>query len=473
MLINKNYLTILGIFILALIVQNISFHKTPIHPKHDDEIAVIETAYNIYKEEYNPGFFRYPAGHMNILAFLFKVSSLLIDEITIKDAYRISWYVSNIIIAFIPIMVFIVCYLLGNYIIALVGGSLAIFSKIMLQHSQVAIVDVPLSFFCFLFFTISVFWWKKSKISLNKLIILSGLIGITIAMKYTGAIIVVSLFFIVKTFIENNPNFAGTKYFQIAFTLVLGFGLLLFSSISLAYKEFLLREISGLTTDGIIEVEYHNLLDKLTYLSLPIGLSFLVLTYLIHKDKITGVEKFISPLYLKSLIIVFVGFFLFSPFTVLEVKKSFSDFMYEYRHMQIGSAAQYHHESHEYRFLVQNLNKFYPLRFYLKLFFSNFGKLGLGMGIIGIFWMLGKGKYIEKTILVFFLLMLITICNWQNVAERYTLSILPIFYVQIPFGIHCISLFFKKIAIPYHYSFTLLSFLASIEPILRWINSIG
>ena len=49
MLINKNYLTILGIFILALIVQNISFHETPIHPKHDDEIAVVETAYNIYK----------------------------------------------------------------------------------------------------------------------------------------------------------------------------------------------------------------------------------------------------------------------------------------------------------------------------------------------------------------------------------------------------------------------------------------
>jgi len=147
--------------------------------------------------------------------------------------------------------------------------------------------------------------------------------------------------------------------------------------------------------------------------------------------------------------------------------------MYEYRHMQIGSAAQYHHESQEYQSIVKNLDKLYPLRFYIKLFFSNFGKAGLAMAIIGIFWMLGEGKYIGKTMLAFLLLMILTICGWQNVADRYTLSILPIIYVLIPFGIHWTSSFLTKIAWPYYFSFTLLSIFTCFEPIFKWVNSIG
>ncbi len=473
MLRDKDYLTILGLFILGLIVQKFSFPETLIHPTHIDEIAVVETAYNIYRGEYNPGFFRYPAGYMNILAFLFKMASLFTDDITIKGAYKIASFVSSLIIAFIPIMVFIVCYFLGNYIIGLVGSLLAIFSKIMIQHSQVAVVDVPLTFFCFLLFTISVYWYKNLNISLKKLIFLSSLVGISVAMKYTGAIIFVSLCLIIKMFINNNPNFAGTKSFQITFTLSLGFGLLLISSIPLAGKASLFQELSNLTTDGILEIEYHHLLDKLTYLSLCIGFSSIFLSYLIHINKINGLGNFISPLYLKSLIIVFIGFFVFSPFTILEIKKSFPDFMYEYRHMQIGSAAQYHHESQEYKSLVQNLDKLYPFRFYLKLFFYNFGKAGLTMAIVGVFWMLGKGKYVGKTMLAFLLIMIFTICGWQNVAERYTLSILPIIYVLIPFGIHCLSSFSTKMALPYYFSFALLSFFTFIETILKWVNSIG
>ena len=458
---------------MGLIVQKFSFSDTPNHPAHIDELAVVETAYSIYKGEYNPGFFRYPSGHMNLLACIFKISSLFTDEINIKGAYKISRYVSNIIIAFIPIMVFIICYFLGTYKIGLVGSCLAIFSGVMIQHSRYAIVDVPLSFFCFLFFTISVYWFKRSDILLNKLIFLSGLIGIAISMKYTGAILILSLFFIIYRFINQNPNFAGTKFFQIVFTVILGVVLLLISSFSLANKEFLLKELTGLTTDGILEIEYHNLLDKLIYLSLCLSLGLMALTYFFQIDKVNGVEKFISPLYLKSLIIVFIGFFLFSPYTILEIKQSFADFMYEYRHMQIGSAAQYHYQSQEYHSLVQNLDRLYPVKYYIKVFFANFGKVGVVMAIFGIFGMMDNGEYIGKTILAFLFLMILTILGWQNVADRYTLSILPIIYVLIPFGIHWLSTFLVKKALPYNYSFTLLSFLTCLEPMLKWVNSIG
>ena len=458
---------------MGLFIQKISFSEVKNHPTHVDEITVVEIAYNIYKGEYNPGFFRYPAGYMNLLAFIFKIFSIFSDEMTIKGAYKISWCVSKIIIAVLPVMVFIICYFLGTYIIGIIGSFLAIFSGVMIQHSQVAVVDILLSFFCFLFFTISVYWFRRSDISLNKLIVLSSIIGISIAMKYTGAILILSLFFIINRFISQNIEFSGTKYFQIVFTGIVGVGLFLIISLLLANKEFVLQELAVLTTDGIIEIEYHNLLNKLIYLSLFISLGFMVLTYFIQMDKVSGLGKFISPLYLQLLIIVFLGFFLFSPYTILEIKRSFADFMYEYRHMQIGSAAQYHHQSQEYHTIVKNLENLYPLRFYLKLFFYNFGKVGVAMAIIGIFGILKKEKFVEKIILVFLFLMTLTIVSWQNVADRYTLSILPIIYVLIPFGIHWLSIFLENKVLPYHYLFTLLSFLTFLEPLLKWFNAIG
>ena len=55
---NKNYFTILGIFIFGLIFQKISFPVAKKYPTHIDEITVVKVAYNIYKGEYNPEFFR-------------------------------------------------------------------------------------------------------------------------------------------------------------------------------------------------------------------------------------------------------------------------------------------------------------------------------------------------------------------------------------------------------------------------------
>ena len=109
--------------------------------------------------------------------------------------------------------------------------------------------------------------------------------------------------------------------------------------------------------------------------------------------------------------------------------------MYEYRHMQIGSAAQYHHQSQEYYSIIDNLNKFYPIRFYSKLLLNNFEKVGLLMAIFGIFELMKKEKLIGKILLTFLFFMMFTILSWQNVADRYTLSILPI--MSIGFVIIC------------------------------------
>ena len=101
------------------------------------------------------------------------------------------------------------------------------------------------------------------------------------------------------------------------------------------------------------------------------------------------------------------------------------------------------------------------------------GKAGVAMAVIGIYEILNERKIIGMTVLTYLFLMILTISGWQNVAIRYTLSILPIIFILIPFGIHWLSTFLQNKAIPYNYSFTFLAFLTAFEPILKWVNSIS
>ena len=198
-----------------------------------------------------------------------------------------------------------------------------------------------------------------------------------------------------------------------------------------------------------------------------------MLTYFIQIKSLSGLGKFISPFYLKSLLVTMISFFIFTPFTFIEIKKSFADFMYEYRHMQIGSAAQYHYLSDQYHSIIQSLDKMYPIRFYLKLIISNFGITGVTMAIIGVYEIMNQKKLVGTAILSFCFLMILTISGWQNVAVRYTLSIIPIIYVLIPLGIHRLSTFLDRKYLQYNYSLALISCFTGFEPILRWIKLFG
>ena len=112
--------------------------------------------------------------------------------------------------------------------------------------------------------------------------------------------------------------------------------------------------------------------------------------------------------------------------------------------MKIGSAAHYHQLSEKYQSIIQNSDKMYPIRFYQTLLISNFGMLGLFLAVIGIYEILIHRKLAGAIILLFCFSMLFTITSWQNAAERYTLSFLPMIYVLIPFGMHSICTFLDK-----------------------------
>ena len=108
-----------------------------------------------------------------------------------------------------------------------------------------------------------------------------------------------------------------------------------------------------------------------------------------------------------------------------------------------------------------------------KLITSNFGIVGITMAIIGVYELLIQRRLVGTAILSFCFLMILTISGWQNVAVRYTLSIIPIIYVLIPSGIHRLSKLSDKKYLQYNYSLALISCITGFEPILRWIKLFG
>ena len=79
-----------------MMLQNFTTTEISKYPAHVDEPNVVETALNIYEGELNPGFFRYPAGHMNMLALIFKICSIFKYDIKKENSYKIAWFLERI-----------------------------------------------------------------------------------------------------------------------------------------------------------------------------------------------------------------------------------------------------------------------------------------------------------------------------------------------------------------------------------------
>ena len=97
------------------------------------------------------------------------------------------------------------------------------------------------------------------------------------------------------------------------------------------YKDLIIQELTGLTTDGIIEIEYYKILNNFIILSSLLGLGLLLINYLIKVERIDEGGKFFSPLLLKSVLIISTSFVFFHIY-ILEIETAFADFC-----MKIGT----------------------------------------------------------------------------------------------------------------------------------------
>ena len=140
----------IGLFIFAIIIQKFTFSSPKDIPAHIDELQVVGTAINIYNGSINPEFFRYPSGHINILALLYIASelprrlkhlrSLSNCLVFIKFIYGhdSSTSICNVSITF-------------SQNVGVLGGLISSISPLLLYHSQYSIVDIPMTFYVTLF----------------------------------------------------------------------------------------------------------------------------------------------------------------------------------------------------------------------------------------------------------------------------------------------------------------------------------
>jgi len=408
---------------------------------------------------------------MNILALIYKITEFFSGELTKENLYSIAWVFSRICIAGIAAMVFMLCSINMNYYFGVLGSVLAMLNPTLYTHANFAIVDVPMAFFVTLFFLILTTLYSKSDWHFKYIILLAFITGIAIALKYTAALLVPVLLFVSADYVHKKRKFI-LSIKQIKNVLIgLGISFLIVSAMTEIYQQSLLDYFTRLTTDGILEIEYIRSLSNFSSLIMIFGilLIFFSLWNKLIQNEWAGF--FISPFHLFTISIVIIGFVLFSPFTLIELKKSFADFMYEYRHMKIGSAAQYHHLSEEYRNIISNLSSTDSGIFYVNLIYNNLGIIGIIFFFYGIYHMYMQKSVYLITLITCLVLFLITLFTWKNVADRYALSLFPIMIVFIMHGLFNVyKIIIQKYSFNKYLVVSLLCMIVLIHPIANFIN---
>jgi hypothetical protein len=440
-------------------------------PAHIDEPVVVETAMWISDGSLNPEFFRYPSGHMNILAIIYKVVGYFTGRLAIENYYSIAWAFSRACIAGIAAMVFIICSIKMNYFFGVIGSLLTVLSTTLYTHANFAIVDVPMAFFVTLFFLILTILYSKSDWYLKYITLLAFIAGIAIAMKYTAALLIPALLFVSVGYVHKNRKLILSIKQIKKVLLVLGISLLMVSTMTKFNQQSLLDYFTGLTTDGILEIEYIRTLSNFSSLIMIIGILLIIFSLWNKLVQSEWVGFLISPFHLFTILIVIIGFALFSPYTLIEFKKSFADFMYEYRHMKIGSAAQYHHLSDEYRTIIANLSSTDSVIFYINLIYHNLGIIGIIFFFYGIYHIYLQKPAYSITIMIYLVLLLFTLFTWKNVAVRYILSIYPIMIVFIMHGLFTVyQILSQKYSFNKYLVAIILYMIVLIHPIVNFIN---
>ena len=407
---------------------------------------------------------------MNILALIYKITEFFSGELTKENLYSIAWVFSRICIAGIAAMVFMICSINMNYYFGILGSVLAMLGPTLYTHANFAIVDVPMAFFVTLFFLILTILYSKSDWYLKYIILLAFIVGIAIAMKYTAALLIPTLLLVSAEYVHKNRKLILSIKQIKKVLLVLGMSLLMVSAMTKINQQSLLDYFTGLTTDGILEIEYIRTLSNFSSLIMIIGILLIIFSLWNKLVQSEWVGFLISPFHLFTIFIVITGFALFSPFTLIELKKSFADFMYEYRHMKIGSAAHYHHLSDEYKNIISNLSSIDSGIFYISLIYQNLGIIGIIFFFYGIYHMYLQKPAFSITLMIYLVLLLITLFTWKNVAVRYALSIFPIMIVFIMHGLFTVyQIIIQKYSFNKYLVAIILYMIVLIHPITNFI----
>jgi 4-amino-4-deoxy-L-arabinose transferase-like glycosyltransferase len=396
---------------------------------HPDEWSQVETAAKLSLADLNPHWFRYPSFMIYLLFLIYKAINFISSSFGIiinqGGYYLIGRIVSCLFGMGTIYFVYKLSKLIDGELSAFISVFFISFFSLHIINCHYATTDITLTFWItvVIYFIIAYFQTKRDYLYV------AVLIGVAASTKYPGILATIPLL-LTFAFNEETHNRQGTSAQKKALKFILlTVGLITLILFFIFPVEIFMRYATTLTTDGILEKEYILFILKIPLFFGFISIfSFLVFLMILKENKFA--KLLINFLTDKKVILSILTstaiFFLISPFIVFDFKIFLKDFFYEFRHMQIGSAATVSLDSPLYIKALQ-YNKTQPwLGFsYAKLLAKNNGLFFIFLNIVGITYLFLKNSKKTMVFICLPLVYFLIIANWRNYADRYFLPLVP------------------------------------------------
>lgn len=428
----------------------------------------------------NPHWFGHPGSFIMYLflilfSFIFFFSFLFgyihslneFQQLFVNDP-TLFYYIGRLLMVCFAIITIYVVYLIAeklfNKSIGLLASFLLTISPLHVQYSRYIRTDITSTMLIIvsLYFLLK-FIFDYQKKSKTKLHISSLLTGFSIATRYTSGIAIFPIL-IHCLIIDNKQKYLLIYEKQIRYLLT-AFGILLILIGVFIDFSWLKAIGDSYAADG--NCDPCEKLINVAYLFFAASGIILILIafYFIN---LFNLKTNLS----KTLIVIFIGFFIFAPFVLLDPFHSINDILYENSKVMIGSERLPGIQSHIW---------------YLKtalqggiggLFFEIFAGVGL-------FLIIYKKSYEKNLFLIFPILFFIAVGNMKQIIDRWLIPLLPFEAIFFGVGFYHIYIYFinnkilqnlkPRFFLIYNKSifflFTVMLIAASISPIIKDIDA--
>lgn len=403
---------------------------------HPDEWSQVDTAQRMLGGDLNPHFFRYPSLTINQLFVIDGSLKLAADaarrRLTTDTFYLVGRLVTAAYGVFAVAAVFWLGKLVGGRAVGLIAALVMAISAEPIVQSHYATVDMVLT--CWITLSLAFGIWACSR---NRSFVPAGIAaGLAIGTKYTGVLLLPSLFVLVLW--QSAGHATPTSARRLA---IMRWGCILVGISAIVLVGFLptnsvLDMVRRWTTDGVIEGEYIGFLNAARWLGVVMGLGLLGLG--LGSIRWAPAKKILSLLATPQLWLLLasaaVVFAITSPFFFLDLPTAFRDFIYEYRHVTIGAAAQFSTADPLYTSLLPTGLLPDP-GYYWQWWITQNGWGLTAAAVAGIFFLSRTNKPAAVASGLFVVITFLILTRGANKADRYALVALPILYVWAAMGI--------------------------------------
>lgn len=432
---------LVGLVALALGVRLLGINFGLPLQLHPDEWSQVETARNMLGGDLNPHFFRYSSLTIyqlfvidGALTFAQNVGAML----TTAAFFLTGRLLSAVYGAGTVIIMFWLGTLMLNRAAGLIAALLLAISAAAVQQAHYATVDTALVFWMLLALGLGLWAFGGQARSWLPAGVAAGL---AIGTKYPGVVILAPLLLLMFWRMTRIPVDATARVGERGLAVGIAvMGTLIFLGLTIVPPTQLASLARAWTTDGDLNIEYLNLINSSWRLGQILGLGLLALglVLLISERTRRGLFRFARPELAWFCVAVVGTFLISSPFVLFDLPSAARDIFFEYRHMQLGNAADYAVSDPIYGSLLPT--SFFPdPLYYWNWFLDGNGWVVVGVSVVGLIGLARKNRAAFVVTALLFLLILFSITHGANKADRYGLMLLPMEYAWASAGIVTIA----------------------------------